>query len=268
MWAVTEIQGSIFTLVKKVDGDDKDERKVEAVDILQDWKVTKARVRKYMPGYSANDSCCPTASVGWKLEVAKGIGHMALFGTSCKLKDEAVIRDIAVLINPLSLRALRDFKIGEVRLVASSQKIDRSGKSKAAGVLPMGEVTLEGETIALEVSPHFAAPLASSGEPNKNAWTALFWAIPEPEKNDKSNMAIFHEVEEVHGHHLRVPVMINTTTLAKGDFLFCIKFDANKHRLLESSEKAIADVGKSGYAAAKRLLTKTDNKAATKKKRV
>jgi hypothetical protein len=76
--------------------------------------------------------------------------------------------------------------------------------------IPCGKFGLGGPVMeALHIAPMFTPLYNAMMEPNKAPWVCPFWYITAAAKDQKPVMTLKAVTKIVHGHTVKVPVMVN-----------------------------------------------------------
>ena len=213
IWKIKSIVADAATLVQMADGEEGCQKDVPFETLLHNWRVHKGKVTESLPGWNFDTKpCSPLDSKSWEMDAAKGA--VALVMRDAYQKHAGLIQHLQILVNPTTLKTTKAFKVGELKLVGVSSRIDRKASTGSVNLGKVGDSELH-------AAPHFVAPLDNKGEANKNAWVAPFWLVPAADRD--ANMVKKSFVGCVNGFSVRVPILQNSVPLKPGDKLCVLK---------------------------------------------
>ena len=232
IWKIKDISDLEVNLVVQEGGEDgSDTKAIDIRSFLKDWKLNKSKQTYKVTGWSSS-KCTPMQSVAWLLDGAKGAAALAMQSV---WKDHSdLLKHVEIFAAPSSVQVTRDFKVGDLKLVGASQRIDRTEPSKGV-YFKLCEVQLpDSAQCSLFLSSHFTAPTNAKGEQVKSPWVAPFWWVvasstdkerAEAELGDgkskapQANMILRYVPVTMVDLVVQVPVLLNSTALKAGTTL-------------------------------------------------
>ena len=225
VWQITSVGADCATITKMVEGHALNTKQVQWPDIVEHWKVHKGKITSIVDlGVGS-----PVASSAWHLECLKGAVAIALrFKTG---EYQHCMKQLEMLQHPTMVRTIANIPKGTLKLVPSTQKIEKS-KSLAAekNTVPVGTFDINGlGDVMLQLAPHFTPRLDSKGVENKAPWVAPFWAVQHADDKNGSNLVLQHEHVDIAGFDIPIPVLTNPKPIKAGEILLWDKnYNANK----------------------------------------
>ena len=231
VWQITAISDTTASMVEIVDGEAATAQDLPLTTLLQEWRIHKGKVTTKVPKWSYDTNpCSPLSSAAWEIDCMKGA--IALASRGIFAEHEGSIAHMKLCINPMSVQVTGSFATGKLKIVGTSQRIER--KAMPGSVLA---ATLKDEK--LFICPHTALPINAAGEVNKAPWIAPYWMVKQVDKD--ANMIEEVYKIDVHGFTVMVPVMRNTTALKEGAKLTVLKRKDYELKLSKDYKRPMQD---------------------------
>ena len=216
VWRISSIDDETVNLMETIDGKDRASKSLPIGQTLKEWRLYKGKVTCRLDGWDyESNSCSPLKSDTWQMECVKGAIAIALRG---KFAERAhVVEHLELLQNPYMIKTKKDFKAGDLQLVAASQRIDKKSSKDAVSVGRFEAISSE-----LFVTPQVVPPVGKDNQESKAPWVAPFWLVQGCEAEDEANMILKHETVVVGCISVAVPVLVNSRSV-KADTTLCWK---------------------------------------------
>ena len=210
IWKIVSITMDGVECIRMEVGEETSKQHITLGEMLKKWRIHKGKVTAKLAGWSYDNCLCsPLSSKLWQMEVARGAVAMALRAEY--QRHESVIKELCLLQNPSGVKVNKAFKVGELSLVAATQRIER--KQGTSG-LAVGRFCIGDATDAiLYVTPHFVPPLDGKAVPNKTPWVAPFWLVNTSEDDD-FNMDLVFAKKVIEECTVYVPILRNEVALS------------------------------------------------------
>ena len=221
-YKIVDITEDSATLRLMIDGDEDQERTITMNDLLHKWRVHKGKVTEKLEDWGNGTKASPCESFAWCYDGVKGAVFMA-----CRklfIDHESANDHLVVLQHPTKVKATKTFRVGALKLVAASTRLDRKDSK---GAIPVCDFDFpEHGQLTLFMAPMFVGLRTSSGEASKTPWVAPFWLVRECDEEDDANMKLICMEEKVGNVHVKVPVLTNSKEIKAGDELLQLQLKA------------------------------------------
>ena len=151
----------------------KDVMEVKLETLLSDWKLYKGKVFQKLPGWNPKKLAgLPSQSLAFNLDVAKGAVALAM-NAKCQ-EYNACMTHTQIFTNPMSVKVLKHYSLGEFKLVGASMRIEHRESMRSSNSIIVLEPKGRSRMPQLYANPHFVPHFSTKGEPNKAVWMAPF----------------------------------------------------------------------------------------------
>ena len=214
VFKICDISDTEVGVLEQIDGENGDGKTIDMDEFLHGWRPYKGKVTTKLTGWSSA-SCTPSQSEAWVLDGARGA--VALAVRSEWMSHTRHLDELDIFLHPVTVRVRRDYRVGELTLVAASQRIDK--KCFNGICFKVCTFATESGDTSLYLASHFVLPINPKGEQNKSPWVAPFWYVSEPAKEAHPNMVLKYVKHTVQGIVVQVPVLVNKVSLKNGEVL-------------------------------------------------
>lgn len=187
--------------------------------------TTYSQITRKVVHWAEWEKISPTSSELLLHSVMKGDCFRAIFNAA--MKHNAILKDIDVQVKPRAIIALKEFMPGTLILVPSSNSIVLNDYKTAMTATPkagvsLGEITVNSTSAFAWLYPHV---FCGTPDPEKPTMMVPAWIVPGVVDDELTNMAWDCDLKLTANPiaNLRVPLLVNTRHVAKGDKLYVAK---------------------------------------------